>query len=267
MVVLLAGARIGHSPLMQVIVADIPNGRSHRMAAARSALTGVLLLLVGGMLAWLCLATPLVNQFMPSGRPTTLQFALGAMAWIFAILVPAAFVLIGFARMAATFDALGSLRPASVTPRLAKALGPEHLAATDLVLPGGRRIHELVLGPFGIVVLGDVPPASMSRHVGRRWEVRDGRGRWIPIEEPLQRAERDAERVRGWLMTDERDFLVRVYAAIVSDDPRVERTPACAVVPSAELAAWLEALPVQRGLNQQRREHLVELIRSVARPR
>jgi hypothetical protein len=267
MVVVVAGARIRHDRQMQVIVADVPNGRLHRVAVVRSAVTGVLLLLTGAMLAWVCLGTPLINQFMPSGRPTTLQFATGVMAWAFAILVPAAFVLIGFARMAATLEALGSLRPTSLTPRLAKALGPDHLAATDLVLPGGRRIHELVLGPFGIVVLGDVPPPSMSRHVGPRWEVRDGRGRWIPIEEPLQRAERDAERVRGWLMTDERDFLVRVYAAIVTDDPRVTRTPACAVVPSDGLAAWLEALPVQRGLTPQRRERLVELVRSVARPR
>ena len=252
---------------MQVIVASAPSTRADRIAIARSAATAFLLLLAGFLLGWLCLGTPLVDSFIPHGRPTTLQFAAGAFAWTFAILVPAGFVIIGFARVVGTFEAILALRPTTVTPRLAKALGPDHLAATDLVLPGGRRIHEMVLGPFGIVVLGDVPPPAMSRHVGMRWEVRDHRGRWIPIEAPLDRASRDAERVRGWLTTDDRDFLVRVYAAIVTDDKRVDRTATCAVVATGDLAGWLEALPVQRGLTPDRRERLVELIRSVAQPR
>ena len=115
---------------------------------------------------------------------------------------------------------------------------------TGLVIPGGRRLHELILGPFGILVFAVVPPPSITRHVGGRWEIRDDRGRWIPIEAPLDRATRDAERVRGWLASDDRDFIVRVYAAIVTDDKTVDRSPACAVVPPSELAAWILALPV-----------------------
>jgi hypothetical protein len=251
---------------MQVIAANAPATRADRVAVARIAATAVLLLLAGALLAWVCLGTPLINSYMPQGHPSTMQFLVGALVWGFAILVPAGFVIIGFARVAAAIDAAVALNPRTVTPRLAKALGPDHLAATNLVLPGGRRIHELVLGPFGIVVLGDVPPPSVSRHVGSTWEVRGSRGRWIPIEAPLDRAARDAERVRGWLATDDRDFLVRVYAAVVTSDERVERTPACAVVRPADLAGWLEALPGQRGLTPDRRERLVELIRSVARP-
>jgi hypothetical protein len=94
--------------------------------------------------------------------------------------------------------------------------------------------------------------------------MRDDRGRWIPIEDPVQRAARDAERVRGWLGTEDRDFLVRVYAAVVTGDPTITRSPNCAVVAPADLAAWLEALPAQRGLTAQRREHLAELVRQVA---
>jgi hypothetical protein len=251
---------------MQVIAADAPVSRADRVAVARTAATAVLLLLAGAMIAWLCLGTPLIDSFIPQGHPSAMQYLVGAFAWGFAILVPAAFVIIGFARIAAAVDAAAALNPRTVTPNLAKALGPDHLAATNLLLPGGRRIHELVLGPFGIVVLGDVPPPSVSRHVGTAWEVRGSRGRWIPIEAPLDRAARDAERVRGWLATDDRDFLVRVYAAVVTNDDRVERTPTCAVVKPADLAGWLEALPGQRGLTPDRRERLVELIRSVARP-
>ena len=140
------------------------------------------------------------------------------MAWGFAIIVPAAFLIIGVARIAAIIDTAANMRPHTVTSRLAKALGPEYVGVTGLVIPGGRRLHEMILGPFGILVLAIVPPPNITRHVGSRWEIRDDRGRWLPIEAPLDRASRDAERVRGWLASDDRDFVVRVYAAIVTDD-------------------------------------------------
>jgi hypothetical protein len=252
---------------MQVIAASSPTSRTSRIAVLRSAVAAVLLIVVGAMLAYVCVATPIMGTFVPNGRPSAMQAAIGILAWGFAIVVPSGLLLIGVAKVLGTLESLSAMRPDALTPRLARALGPDHLAATNLLIPGGRRIHELVLGPFGIVVLGDVPPPSVSRHVGSRWEVRGARGRWIPIEAPLDRAARDAERTRGWLATDDRDFLVRVYAAIVSDDERIERTSTCAVVRTGELAAWLEALPPQRGLTPSRRERLVELIQSVAASR
>jgi hypothetical protein len=252
---------------MQIIAAASPVSRADRVAVARSALASVLLLLAGAALALLCLETPLLSMFIPNGRPSAGQAAVGVVAWVFAVGVPVALMVLGVAWLATTLDAIRGSRPRSITPRLARSLGPSHLAATDLVLPGGRWIHEMVLGPFGIVVLGDVPPPSLSRHVGTSWEIRGENGRWTPIEAPLDRAVRDAERIRGWLTMDDRDFLVRVYAAIVTDDRRVERTATCAVVPPGQLAAWLESLPAQRGLTPDRRSRLVELIRSVAATR
>lgn len=249
---------------MQVIAVSSSGSLADRIAIARSFLVAILLLIAGLALAWLCLATPLVSSFIPYGRPSPIQIASGILVWGFAIVLPGAFLIMGLARLASLIDSLAAARPRRVTPHLAGALGADHMAATDLLLPGGRRVHEMVLGPFGIVVLGDVPPRSATRHVGARWEIRDDRGRWIPIENPVQRTSRDAERVRGWLAADDRDFLVRVYAAIVSDDPTVERSASCAVVPSADLASWLEALPAQRGLTPQRREHLTEMVRSLA---
>lgn len=249
---------------MQVIAAASRNTRADRVALVRSAVAAILLVVVGALLGWLCVSTPIVSAFVPSGRPSASQMAVGILAWGFAIVVPAGMLITGVARMLVTIERASAMRPRTVTKRLARALGPDHLAATDLLVPGGRRVHELVLGPFGIVVLGEVPPPEVSRHVGNRWEVRGARGRWIPIEAPLDRAARDAERVRGWLATDDRDFLVKVYAAVVTDDQRVERTPACAVVSPDQLAGWLEALPPQRGLTAARRERLVELIRSIA---
>lgn len=249
---------------MQVIAVNNPSTAGQRVTVARSLSVAILLLLAGGALAWLTLGTPLVTSFMPYGRPTPLQVAGGIVVWGFAIVVPAAFLIMGVARLAAVVEALAGRRPRKVTPHLASALGPDHIAATDLVLPGGRRLHELVLGPFGIAVLGAVPPPSFSRHVGSRWEIRDERGQWVPIEDPIQRASRDAERVRGWLAAEDRDFLVKVFAAVVTEDERVERSATCAVLRPAELSPWLAALPAQRGLNAARREQLVERIRSIA---
>ena len=146
--------------------------------------------------------------------------------WGFAIVVPASFLILGVARLVAVLDALAGSRPKRVTPHLAQALGADHLAATDLVLPGGRRLHEMVLGPFGIAVLGDVPPrrghAATSGPAGRSATTVAAGSR---SRTPSQRASRDAERVRGWLASDDRDFLVRVYAAIVTDDPTHRAIP------------------------------------------
>lgn len=249
---------------MQVIAVSSPASLADRIAVLRSFAVAILLLIAGLALAWLCFATPLVQSFIPSGRPSPIEIASGILVWGFAIVLPGAFLIMGLARMASLIDSLFAARPRRVTPQLARALGADHLAATELVLPGGRRVHEMVLGPFGVVVLGDVPPRSATRHVGARWEIRDDRGRWIPIENPVQRTSRDAERVRGWLAADDRDFLVRVYAAVVTDDDTVERSPVCAVVRPGDLAAWLEALPAQRGLTPPRREHLTEMIRGLA---
>jgi hypothetical protein len=249
---------------MQVISVNSSGSLVERIAVARSVLIAVLLLAAGLALAWLCLGTPLVSGFIPYGRPSPAQVAVGVLAWGFALLLPGAFLLMGIARMASALETLAATRPRRVTPHLAQALGADHLAATDVLLPGGRHVHEMVLGPFGIAVLGDVPPRSATRHVGARWEIRDDRGRWIPIEDPVQRTSRDAERVRSWLGADDRDFLVRVYAAIVTDDAGIERLPGCAVVAPRELEAWLEALPMQRGLTTQRREHLAALVRGLA---
>jgi hypothetical protein len=249
---------------MQVIAVPSQARLADRVAVVRSLTMGLLLIVAGLALGWLAFGTPMIQRFLPSGHLGAIQVASGIAVWGLSIVLPAALVIVGFSRLASIVEVLAASRPRRITPTLAKALGPDHLAATDLLLPGGRRLHEMVLGPFGIVVLGDVPPASATHHVGGRWEVRDGRGRWVPVESPVQRAARDAERVRGWLATDDRDFLVRVYAAVVSEDRSIERSPTCAVVPPGELAAWLEALPVQRGLTAQRREHIVELIRTLA---
>lgn len=247
---------------MQVIAADAAFTRAHRLVVLRSGLVAVLLLAAGVALGWLCLGTPLVSRFMPYGRPTTIEVAAGVLAWGFAIFVPAAFLILGIAQLAATLDDADTARHAAATPRLRSSLGNDHLAVTDLPLPGGDRVPELVLGPFGIAVLGTMPPPSLLRRVGDRWEARDARGRWLPSDGPLERTAHDADRVRRWLAHADHEFTVRIYAALVTDT-KLERTPACAVVARRDVAEWLMALPFQRGLTPDRRELLVERIRAI----
>lgn len=249
---------------MQILAGSDQLTRGDRFSVARSAVSGILLVAVGLLVGWLCLGTSFVQALVPHGRPSMAEAATGVVAWGFAIVVPAAFLIIGVARIAALIDTATSMRQRTASSSLGKALGSEYVGVTGLVIPGGRRLHEMILGPFGILVFAVVPPPSITRHVGGRWEIRDDRGRWIPIEAPLDRATRDAERVRGWLASDDRDFIVRVYAAIITDDKTVDRSPACAVVPPSELAAWILALPIQRGLNEERRGRLAETIEEVA---
>ncbi len=249
---------------MQVIAAAPPATIYQRLAVARSAIVATLLVAAAASLAWLFVATPIVGTLVPDGRATDSQMILDVIVWTAILVVPAGLLLIGVTRLVEAVEAAAALRPRPLTPAVRSALGPDAVAATDLRLPGGRRVHELVIGGFGIVVIGEVPPASISRVVGTRWEVKDGQGRWIPVEGPQERAARDAERVRGWIASEDRDFLVRVYAVVVTDDPRIQRTPTCAVVSPGQLAAWIATLPPQRGLTPSRRDRVEQRVREIA---
>jgi len=249
---------------MQVIAAAPPVTIVQRLAVARATVVATLLVAAAASLAWLFIGTPFVGTLIPEGRPSDAQVIFDVLVWTAVLVVPASLLLIGVTRLVEAIEAAASLRPRPLSPAVRNALDDDALAATDLRLPGGRRVHELVLGTFGIVVVGEVPPQSISRNVGTRWEIKDERGRWIPVEGPLDRTSRDAERVRGWLAADERDFVVKVYAVVISNDARVGRTPNCAVISPADFGSWVATLPPQRGLTAARRERVEQKVREVA---
>ncbi len=223
---------------------------------------GLTLLLGGLLIAYVAFATPLLGVFS-AVRPSAGQVAFGALAWTLALVAPTLFGIVGLFRLFTVAEELMALRrrPAKAS-RFADILDDDYVVANRLSLPDGRLIPELVIGPFGAAVIGDLPPAGAGRNRGGRWEVRMTNGRWAPIENPLDRATRDAERVRRWFGQHERDHLVRVYSAVVTADPAVHRTPDCATIAPDQLAAWLSGLPPQRGLTPTRRANLVELIRA-----
>jgi hypothetical protein len=240
-------------------------GRPSRFAVATAAGLGLTLVVTSAGLLYLVFIANFLDRFMPSGRPTTFELVSGALAWTFALTAPAGFGLVGVARLATAFDRWRARRP-RITPavRLRRAIGDDHLVATGVRLPDGSRIvAELVVGPFGAALLEELPPAGavMSRGV-RSWEVRVGNGHIRTIENPLERAAHDAERVRAWLTPEDSDIVLKVYAAVVGTDPNIQRSPACALIAPSQVAEWLTSLPPQRSLDKGRTARIVREIRS-----
>ncbi len=188
--------------------------------------------------------------------------AAGALAWTFALIAPPVFLIVGLAKLYETFE-LVSLRrrPPRPASAIVKVLPPDHVVASRVRLPDGRIVPEIVIGPFGAAVIEELPPAAASRHSGGHWEARMPNGAWAAIENPFDRAARDAERLRRWLTHEERDHVVKVYATIVTDDESFPRTPTCAVTTPDDLPGWIASLPSQRSLNADRQATIVELLR------
>jgi hypothetical protein len=253
-------------PVMQVIASHRPiAGRPSRLSVVLSFALGAVFVAGAASIVVAVFGLGFLERFVPTGRSTTFQLVAGALAWTFALTAPPAFGLVGIARLMTALERARARRP-RITPavRLARAIGDDHVVATNLRIPDGSRIvPELVVGPFGAAVVEELPPAAtvMSRGI-RSWEVRSGDGRVRTIENPLERATRDAERIRAWLSSDETDHVVKVYAAVVGADPRVERSAGCAVIPPDRVAEWLTSLPPQPSLDPGRRERVVRLIRS-----
>jgi hypothetical protein len=195
-----------------------------------------------------------------SPRPGAAQSILGVAAWALALVAPSLLVILGAVRLVGGLDDLIGSRPRPrPAARVADRLPGDHVVVSRVRLPDGRLVPELVVGPFGVAVVEELPPKEATRQRGGRWEVRTAVAGWQPMESPIDRATRDAERVRRWLAHEDHDHVVRVYAAVVANEP-LARSPECAVVTSQQLQAWVASLPPQRSLNQDRRDRIVELL-------
>jgi len=251
---------------MQVIASQRPvAGRPSRFSILVSYALGAVFMAGAAWIVFAVFGLGFLERFVPSGRATTFQLVAGGLAWTFALTAPPAFGLVGISRLVVATERARARRP-HITPavRLARAIGDDHIVATNLRIPDGSRVvPELVVGPFGAAVVEELPLAAsvMSRGV-RSWEIRNGDGHVRTIENPLERATRDADRVRAWLAGDETDHVVKVYAAVVGTDPRVERTGGCAVVEPDQVADWLTSLAPQASLDAGRRERIVRMIRA-----
>jgi hypothetical protein len=243
---------------------------SHAIRPARGPMlmgtvVGGVLLAGGIVLGWLAFATPFVRILTPSVlRPSIEELAIGGFIWGLSLVAPPCFAIVGLIRLSQVAGTL--LRKPAIGPvaKAARTLTDEYVVAPSLELPDARRIRNVVIGPFGLAVIGEAPPSAITRRHGSAWEVRRADGRWVPLEHPVERTSRDAERLRRWIGAEERDFIVKVYAAFVTTDPTILRTPACAVIGPSEVAAWLTGLPPQRSLYDTRRDDLIERVRALA---
>jgi hypothetical protein len=222
-------------------------------------LLGTLLVGVGLAFGYLAFTTSIVGRLMETPRPGPADVALAVVVWTVALVAPAGLVIVGAVRLLRAVEMLGRSRRRTAAG-LAADLSDDYVAATRVLLPDERLIPELIVGPHGVAIFEELPPLGASRHVGGRWEARLGDGRWLPIENPFDRASRDADRVRRWLATDDRDFVVKVYAAVIAPDLSLPRTPTCAVITRDQVSAFLASLPPQRSLTVSRRQRIVEQV-------
>lgn len=252
---------------MQVIASGRANvGDAGIWTIVRALVIGTAFLVGATLLAYTVFGTGLLDAFTPSGRATSNQLALGALAWTFGLTAPAAFGVVGLARVASAFESMAHRRVRPTPVYLARhGLGADHALATRVPLPDGSRvIPEIVVGPFGAAVIEELPPAGAVVTRGpRSWEVRVADGRTQMIDHPLERAARDADRVRVWFGGDDADHVVKVYAAMVGTDPLVMRTPGCALITPDQVGPWLASLPAQRSFDSARRERIIRMVRSV----
>lgn len=256
--------RVRDDARMQVITAGRGTPRTSLIPIVGHTVVATILVAVGLTMAYAAFATPLLTRLIPSGRPDTLQTVGGMILWAAALVAPAGLILVGTQRLARSLASIRARAPRRSTALRALAdLPADIVVVSGLALPDGRSVSELVVGPFGAAVVRELPPQAMTRIRNGQWELRTS-ARWIPLENPLERATRDAERVRRWLGHEDADFVVKVYAAVVGPAPMVARTAGCAVLTPEELGPWIAALPPQRSLTAGRRDQILDLVREAA---
>jgi hypothetical protein len=224
-------------------------------------------LVVSGLgLAFMAIGTPLVSRLVPAGRPDSNQLSLSMLALACAVVAGAALAVAGTNQLAALVASVRSY--AGRRSPMARMIGslPDDLVVATNAAPGeGRPIPVLIVGPFGVAVMHEMGGPESIRRVGQSWESRTSGG-WAAAEYPLDGLTRDAERVRRWLANGDLDFVVRVYAALVTDDSSIARSPVCAVISADQIPAWIEALPRQRSFSAGRRHHLLARVRGTVAP-
>jgi hypothetical protein len=235
------------------------------LAAAGLAVVGIAWLGIAAASAWLAFCTPLLASVAsPALRGSATQIV-GSVVWAIALTAPACFAILGLARLTgALHRARGSHPSLPPVAQRAALLPPGCVVIPRIRLPDGRRIPDVVVGPHGVAIFERLPPPEAARRTGDRWEVRFVDRTWRSIENPLHRAARDAERLRRLLDTQDRDFVVRVQAAVIGDPTEVARADGCAVVRLDDVPAWIAALPLQRGLTPDRLAHVRELLEALA---
>lgn len=206
-------------------------------------LVGTSLVGMGMWFVLLAVTTPLAASLASSFRSAPEQPLQVIFAWSAVIAAPMVLVVLGTDRLARIVAVIRTARWRRGR-RDPFAVLPEGVAvARDVALDDGRDAPTMLVGPFGVAVIHDAPPGEVSS-----WE------------DPRELVARDAERVRRWLLTHDVDFVVRIYAALVTPETTLPRTTACAVVTAEQVPAWIASLPRQRSMNPERCARIMGLL-------
>jgi hypothetical protein len=224
---------------------------------------GALCLGAGLAIAYVALTTPLVADLSILGQGRLGRPLGGTLVWALAFLVPGTLVVFGIAQLWLATERWLALRDARPRPvaALASTLSDEYSVIQNLRLPDRRLLPEVVVGPHGILLVEELPPVKATRRHGPYWEVRLRTGRWVPIENPVERAARDAERLRSWLGSAEESFAPRTYVAVIADGHQIERDGVVGVLDRQQLPGYLASMPPARQMTPDRRQRLIELLR------
>ncbi len=228
---------------------------------ASSAAVGTGLVLSGATLAWLLFATPAIERLAgplawrlsPSTATTCAIVIAGAAV--------AGSLLVGLVTIGRGLR--GSFRSGAegrILAGLARRLPPGCRTIPSIRLPDGPPVTDVVIGPFGLVVLAAAPTASGARPIGAVWEELDRSGTWRPAAHPAERLARDADRLRHLLARQEHDFVIRVTPVLVSSEAVAGLVPGVAVVRPQDVPGWLAALRPQRSLTPERLARLGEVL-------
>jgi hypothetical protein len=243
---------------MQSITPPHPGQRTGSLIVGT--VLGGCLVALGLGIALFALETPLATTLVPE-RPGASGVGIAVVVWALTLVAGGALLVSGTNRLASIVAAVRSdPRPPSSVGAAYGSLPEDIAVMTNVVPTEGRPIPEVVVGPFGVAVIHELGPKKVIRQVGTSWErkTRDG---WVPTEHPLDTAERDAERVRHWMTHGDLDFVVRVYAALITADPSMLRSPLCAVITEDRIPDWIASLPRQRTLSEGRRQQIVARVR------
>lgn len=223
---------------------DMPQTRpavSGSSALFGDTVLGTTLVAAGLWFVWLAVSTPLVAA-LSVGRltpdPSDLRTIL---AWAAALSAPLVLVLVGTERLARLVAAVRGGTWRRSRGDLFSPLPMDVRVARSVSLGDGRSPVTVLIGAFGLAVVHAAGP-----------------GPWDRWDDPRELVTRDAERVRRWLMQHDIDFVVRIYAAVVTggDVADLPRTTACAVLQPEQLPAWVASLQRQRSLVTGRRDRI-----------
>ena len=249
---------------MQPIAPSRPARRSG--PSLEAALLGAGLVATGLVLAFLTLDPSQAARLVTGGAAGSRSLPFAAVVWWLGLVAGAALLVAGTDRLAGVVDGIRrSSRARTPVARALASLPPENVAVGGVIPHDGRPVPTLVVGAFGVAVVEELASSARLRRVDGSWQERTADG-WTLAEHPVDRTARDADRIRHWLTHGELDFVVRVYAALVTPDATIPRSPLCAVVTADQLGSWIEGLPRQRSLTEARRNRLVARARDAVAP-